>query len=61
MQDKGCIAPQEQGLVFLSQSTPGTEAILGEGQAMARLQEAKCWVEGPDKQVSKSQQVHVIS
>lgn len=61
MQDKGCMAPPEQGLVLLSQSTAGTEAVLGEGQAVARLQEAKCWVGGSRKRVFKSQQVHVSS
>lgn len=62
MWGKGCVVPPEQGptLVRLSQTPPATDAVPGKGQAMARLQEVKCRVGGPDKQDLKSQQALAI-
>ena len=56
MWGKGCVAPPQQGLVLvqLSPAAPGTDAVLGEGQATASLQEAECWVGGPDRQALKT-------
>lgn len=62
MWGKGCVVPPEQGLTLVcsSQTPPAADAVPGKGQAMARLQEVKCWVGGPDKQDLKSQQALAV-